>query len=96
MGGRTAGSVRGLGEADAYIASKLAGLFDLRPAAIIRRFGLKNPIYSPTAAYGHFGREPYVKEVELIRDGRRVVEPVKFFAWEELDAVPVLRQAFGL
>ena len=96
MGGRTAGSVRGLGEADACIASKIAGLFDLRPAAIVRRFGLKNPVYSPTAAYGHFGRDPYVKEVELQRGGRTVREPVKFFAWEELDAVDTLRQAFGL
>jgi len=32
-------------------------LFDLRPKAIIESLGLKNPIYSPTAAYGHFGRE---------------------------------------
>src|SRR5213082_1584397 len=30
--------------------------FDLRPAAIIRRFDLRRPIYRPTAAYGHFGR----------------------------------------
>ena len=31
--------------------------FDLRPAAIIRDLDLKRPIYTPTAAYGHFGRE---------------------------------------
>lgn len=30
--------------------------FDLRPAAIIRRFDLQRPIYRPLAAYGHFGR----------------------------------------
>jgi len=30
--------------------------FDLRPAAIIRDLDLKRPIYSQTAAYGHFGR----------------------------------------
>ncbi len=30
--------------------------FDLRPAAIIDRLGLKRPIYEATAAYGHFGR----------------------------------------
>jgi S-adenosylmethionine synthetase len=30
--------------------------FDFRPAAIIARFGLRRPIYKPTAAYGHFGR----------------------------------------
>ena len=31
-------------------------VFDLRPAAIIRALGLRRPIYRPTAAYGHFGR----------------------------------------
>ena len=31
--------------------------FDLRPAAIIRELHLRRPIYQPTAAYGHFGRE---------------------------------------
>ena len=32
-------------------------VFDLRPAAIIRDLNLLRPIYSKTAAYGHFGRE---------------------------------------
>jgi S-adenosylmethionine synthetase len=32
-------------------------VFDLRPAAIIRDLDLARPIYSKTAAYGHFGRE---------------------------------------
>jgi S-adenosylmethionine synthetase len=31
--------------------------FDLRPAAIVRHLDLRRPIYRPTAAYGHFGRE---------------------------------------
>jgi S-adenosylmethionine synthetase len=31
--------------------------FDLRPAAILRDLDLKRPVYSKTAAYGHFGRE---------------------------------------
>ena len=69
---------------DAEIAAKIRELFDLRPAAIVHRFGLKNPIYAPTAAYGHFGREPYVK------DG------IQFFGWEKLDSVEPLRHAFGL
>ena len=30
--------------------------FDLRPAKIIERLGLRAPIYRQTAAYGHFGR----------------------------------------
>ena len=83
-GNRYPGSVRALSEADVAIATKIKELFDLRPAAIVRRFGLKNPIYAPTAAYGHFGREPYVK------DG------IQFFGWEKLDAVDTLRGAFGM
>ena len=83
-GNRYPGSVRALSEADVAIATKIKELFDLRPAAIVRRFGLKNPIYAPTAAYGHFGREPYVK------DG------IQFFGWEKLDAVDTLRGAFGI
>ena len=69
---------------DAEIAHKLKALFDLRPAAIVQKFGLKNPIYAPTAAYGHFGREPYVK------DG------IRFFGWEALDSVGLLRESFDL
>ncbi|CAN2198152.1 MetK S-adenosylmethionine synthetase [Candidatus Nanopelagicaceae bacterium] len=39
------------------IQSAVTTVFDLRPAAIIRDLNLKRPIYSQTAAYGHFGRE---------------------------------------
>ena len=39
------------------IADYLAKDVDLRPAAIIDRFGLRRPIYRQLAAYGHMGRE---------------------------------------
>jgi S-adenosylmethionine synthetase len=39
------------------IQNAVTTVFDLRPAAIIRDLNLKRPIYSQTAAYGHFGRE---------------------------------------
>ena len=39
------------------IQSAVTQVFDLRPAAIIRDLDLLRPIYSQTAAYGHFGRE---------------------------------------
>ncbi len=42
---------------DDVIASALAESFDFRPAAIIRAFDLRRPIYSDFAAYGHMGRE---------------------------------------
>ncbi len=45
-------------QSDDALAAKVQEVFDLRPAAIIERLALRNPIYRQTAAYGHFGREP--------------------------------------
>ena len=42
---------------EAIISEAVKKHVDLRPAAIIDRFGLRRPIYSATAAYGHMGRE---------------------------------------
>ena len=84
------------GLTDGEIAARIRSLFDLRPAAIIERFGLKNPIYLPTASYGHFGRDPFRRKVELIRDGRKVEKELQFFGWELLDSVDMIRKEFGL
>lgn len=81
---------------DAEIARKIEGLFDLRPAAIIRKFELKNPIYEPTAAYGHFGRKPYTKTVKVGKPGHQTDKLVQFFGWEKLDAVDAIKKAFNL
>ena len=40
-------------------------LFDMRPYSIVQRFGLKNPVFLPTASYGHFGRDSYSKTVDV-------------------------------
>jgi S-adenosylmethionine synthetase len=42
---------------EAKIVEQIAKHFDLRPAAIIENLRLSRPIYGPTAAYGHFGRD---------------------------------------
>ncbi|GMA97018.1 hypothetical protein GCM10025881_38420 [Pseudolysinimonas kribbensis] len=42
---------------DERIIAAIREVFDLRPAAIIRDLDLLRPIYTPTASYGHFGRE---------------------------------------
>ncbi|MBQ9113259.1 MAG: methionine adenosyltransferase [Clostridia bacterium] len=48
----------GTGKKDeAMISAAVDKLFDLRPAAIIKYFDLRRPIYCQTAAYGHMGRE---------------------------------------
>lgn len=86
---------------DGEIAQKVQKVFDMRPAAIVKRFGLKNPIFEETAAYGHFGRDYYKREVEFIVNGngngakteKRMVE---FFTWEKLDYVDILKKEFGL
>ena len=70
---------------DATIEQAVREVFDLRPRAIIEALGLQRPIYRPTAAYGHFGREPYVERV----DGHEV----QFFTWERTDRVADLRAA---
>jgi S-adenosylmethionine synthetase len=80
------------GLSDGEIAAKVADIFDLRPSAIIRKFGLKNPIYSPTAAYGHMGRKPYTKTVKV--QGTEKI--VQFFGWELLDSVDMIKKAFQL
>lgn len=73
---------------DGEIAEKIETIFDLRPAKIVERFGLKNPIFAPTAAYGHFGREPYTEIV----NGKEM----QFFGWEKLDAVDILKKEFDI
>ena len=59
----------------------LRDLVDLRPQGIREHLRLNRPIYVPTSAYGHFGREP---------------DPdLDTFTWEKTDLVPGLRSAFG-
>ncbi|MCD6302656.1 MAG: methionine adenosyltransferase domain-containing protein, partial [Anaerolineae bacterium] len=42
---------------DRRIETLVRDHFDLRPGAIIQQLDLRRPIYRPTAAYGHFGRD---------------------------------------
>lgn len=81
---------------DGEIAEKLKSIFDLRPYSIIDRFGLTNPIFFPTAACGHMGRDPYSGEVTMIRGGKKVTRNVEFFAWEKLDYVDKIQKAFNI
>ncbi len=86
---------------DGEIAARIMNVFDLRPAAIIQRLGLKNPIYLPTASYGHMGREHYTQKIELIKNSNcdreeKIEKEVDFFAWEKLDFVDDLKKEFGL
>lgn len=92
----TYGTCRIEGMKDGEIAEKLKGMFDLRPAAIISEYGLKNPIFAETAAYGHMGRKPEKKRVEIFRNGVKIDTEVETFTWEKLDRVEEIQKAFGL
>ena len=81
---------------DGEIAGKIAKLFDMRPYSIVKRFGLKNPIFRDTVKYGHFGNEPYTKEVTVFCDGVETKKQVEFFAWEKLDFVDDICKEFNV
>jgi S-adenosylmethionine synthetase len=78
---------------DGEIADKVNELFDLRPYAIVERFGLRNPIFSQTAAYGHMGRQPGTVTVKM-KDGEE--QTFETFTWEKLDYVDRIKEAFKL
>ncbi len=77
---------------DGELAREVEKMFDLRPAAIVRRFGLKNPIFEATSYYGHFGKRPYKEMVTFYENDVPVEREVEFFAWEEMDEVENLKK----
>ncbi len=85
-----------VGLTDGEIAEKINVIFDMRPAAIVKRFGLKNPIFEPTAAYGHVGRSSYTDKVLVKENGVDIEKEVEFFTWEKLDYIEKIKSAFGL
>jgi len=74
--------------------------FDLRPYGIIKMLDLIHPIYQPTAAYGHFGRDPYKLTYRWTEQtAKGPVERTKnctAFPWEKTDKAEELRKAAGL
>lgn len=86
-----------VGMTDGEIAQKIGEMYDLRPKAIEKKFGLRNPIYFETAAYGHMGRQYEVKEKTFeSRYHETKVMQVELFTWEKLDDVERIKQAFGI
>jgi len=85
-----------VGLSDGEIAEKIDEIFDMRPAAIIKRLKLKEPIYSDTAAYGHMGRTPEIKELTFNVNGSTVTKKVETFTWEKLDYTDKIKSVFGL
>ena len=83
----------GTGElSDEALSKAVSEVFDFRPRSIIEVLGLRNPIFTPTAVYGHFGREPEMK----IPDVKKAEDEVLFFPWEETNRVEDLKTAVGV
>ena len=70
--------------------------FNLKPASIISRLKLKQPIYSETAAYGHMGRESENKTITFNVAGKNKEFEVETFTWEKLDCQEEIKTAFNL
>ncbi|MBT6013989.1 MAG: methionine adenosyltransferase domain-containing protein, partial [Flavobacteriales bacterium] len=70
--------------------------FNLKPASIISRLKLKNPIYSETAAYGHMGRKSEIKTLKFIINGVETEKEVETFTWEKLDCQEDVKISFNL
>ena len=85
---------------DGTIARILKPLFDLRPFSIESKFGLRDPIYAETAAYGHMGRKNEIVKKTFKRpteNGQEVVtKTVELFTWEKLDSVDLIKSAFKI
>ena len=62
--------------------------FDLRPYGITKMLDLLHPMYQATAAYGHFGREPFEMTVGD--------DTFTAFSWEKTDKADALRLAAGI
>ncbi len=83
------------GLTDLQLAEMIKKLVPMTPKAIIDRLKLRNPIYSATSSYGHFGRKyqpnANVKIVVGEENGKpKYIETkVDLFTWEKLDLVPL-------
>ncbi len=82
---------------DGQIAEKVRKIFDMRPAEIEKRLGLRNPIYRETAAYGHMGKEPRtITKIFKSPYNGEISRTVELFTWEKLNYVEDVKKAFGL
>lgn len=81
---------------DIELAKVIRAVFDLRPYAIQNQLELLNPMYQITAAYGHFGREPFETSYTYIDRGEEKTKTFTAFTWERTDKVEELKTAAGI
>ncbi len=80
---------------DDAIVDAVRAVFDLTPRGITEALELRKPIYSPTAAYGHFGRAPQDVTHTVYRDGKPQTQTNPGFTWERTDKADALRRHAG-
>lgn len=78
---------------DTELANVVREVFDLRPYAIQNQLELLNPMYQATAAYGHFGRDPYEMTYEYMDQGEQKSKTFTAFTWERTDKIEALKTA---
>jgi S-adenosylmethionine synthetase len=82
---------------DGAIAKEVEKIFDMTPYGIETRLKLRNPIYSETAAYGHFGKKnEVITKVFKASNGEEKSIEVELYTWEKLDHVDAVKTAFSL
>jgi len=81
--------------ADDKLIEAVRSVFDLRPYAITKVLDLEHPMYQLTAAYGHFGREPFEHTYKWMDNGAEKSETFTAFTWEKTDKVDALKAALA-
>lgn len=76
---------------DIQLAAVIRDVFDLRPYAIQNQLNLLYPMYQLTAAYGHFGREPFEHTYQYEERGEQKSKTFTAFTWEKTDKVDELK-----
>jgi len=81
--------------ADSELIEAIRKVFDLRPYAITKMLDLQHPMYRLTAAYGHFGREPFEHTYHWKENGEDKSDTFTAFTWEKTDKVDALKAALA-
>ena len=75
---------------DSKLVAAIRSAFDLRPYGITNSLDLQHPMYQLTAAYGHFGREPFEHTYHWHEGGEAKSETFTAFSWEKTDKIDAL------
>ena len=81
---------------DDQLIEAIRKTFDLRPYAITTMLDLQHPMYQLTAAYGHFGREPFEHTYTWTDEsGKEQSDTFTAFTWEKTDRADALKAALN-